>query len=337
MLRARGYRTGAFVGSVVLNPDRGLQQGFEEYRGVGPIGQDAAPRRQRRADAVVDDALRWIDTVTGSPQFMWVHLYDAHLPYNPPEPYASIYSHNPYIGEIAFADSQIGRLIQGLEDRRLLDRSVIVVSGDHGESLGERGERDHGVLIYENVLRVPLLIRAPALRPGRIREVVRLTDVMPTILDLLAVPAPTMDGVSLAPRMRGHAGDLDLEAYAESIYPERLGWSSLRALRVGRFKLIDAPRPELYNLSGILSKRRPVQRTAPTGRRDDRASGRAGRGRRLEYRGRRTARRARSSGAARGAGLRGGHPNEARIRSGALTGSEGPHPYSEAALTHAGQ
>jgi arylsulfatase A-like enzyme len=152
------------------------------------------------------------------------------------------------VGEIAFADRQIGRLLEALERRALLDRAIVIVAGDHGESLGERGERDHGIFVYENVLRVPLMVRTQALDPRRVGAVVRLTDVMPTVLDLLDVPAPPVDGVSLVDVMRGRRGDLDLESYSESRYPQRFGWSPLRALREGRFKLIDAPRPELYDL-----------------------------------------------------------------------------------------
>lgn len=246
-LVVHGFRTGAFVGSVVLDPARGLNKGFEEYRNLdGPNGQ--TPSLQRRADQVIDGAISWLNTVAGSRFFMWAHLYDAHRPYDPPEPYASIYGHNPYVGEIAFADSQIGRLLGALEQRALLARTIVIVAGDHGESLGERGERDHGIFIYQNVLRVPLMIRAPSLAPARVGEVVRLTDVMPTVLDLLGVPAPPVDGVSLVDLMRGRRRGLDLEAYSESLYPARLGLSPLRALRQGRFKLIDAPRPELYDL-----------------------------------------------------------------------------------------
>jgi arylsulfatase A-like enzyme len=175
-------------------------------------------------------------------------LYDPHRPYDPPGPYASIYGHDLYEGEIAFADSQIGRLLEVLEQRGLLHRTIVIVASDHGESLGERGERDHGVFIYENVLGVPLIVRARTLEPRRVGEVVRLTDVMPTVLDLLDVPAPPVDGVSVVELMRGRGRDLRLEAYSESLYPARLGWSPLRALRDGRFKLIDAPRPELYDL-----------------------------------------------------------------------------------------
>lgn len=247
-LHARGFRTGAFVGSVVLDPDRGLRQGFEEYRGIDGDPAPTSHRVQRRADRVVTDAIQWLDTIAGSRFLLWAHLYDPHRPYDPPEPFASIYAHNPYVGEIAFADAQIGRLFEALKRRALLDRTIVVVAGDHGESLGERGERDHGVFIYENVLRVPLMIRAPSVAPHRVGEVVRLTDVMPTILDLAGVAVPQVDGISLVELMRGRRHGLSLEAYSESLYPERLGCSPLRAVRDGRFKLIDAPRPELYDL-----------------------------------------------------------------------------------------
>jgi arylsulfatase A-like enzyme len=248
-LLSRGFRTGAFVGSIVLNPDRGLQRGFEVYHGVTGGPPDTPQGRQRRADAVTDDALQWLDTVGDAPFFLWAHFYDAHRPYDPPEPFASTYGHDPYLGEIAFADAQIGRLLEALESRHLLNRTVVVVAGDHGESLGEHGERDHGVFVYESVLRVPLIIRAPSMRATRVGSAVRLIDVMPTVLDLLHVPAPPIDGVSTVDLMTGRRTDLKLPIYAESLYPERLGWSGLRALREGQFKFIDAPRPELYDLA----------------------------------------------------------------------------------------
>jgi arylsulfatase A-like enzyme len=249
-LLSQGFKTGAFVGSAVLDPDRGLKQGFEIYRGV-PDGQRNSPAsRQRRGDAVVDDALAWLDTVGESRFFLWAHLYDPHRPYDPPEPYATKYGHDLYLGEIASADAQIGRLLAALEMRRLLDRTVIVVAADHGESLGEHGERDHGVFVYQSVIRVPLIIRAPAIKATRVGAAVRLVDVMPTVLDLLQAqkPAGAVDGVSAVDLMTGRREDLKLQVYAESLYPERLGWSGLRSVRDGRFKFIDAPRPELYDV-----------------------------------------------------------------------------------------
>jgi len=250
-LHALDFRTGAFVGSVVLRPDRGLAQGFDVYSGVGSrrdrpgTVEDGA--RQRRGDEVMTDALRWLDDVGDARFLLWAHLYDAHRPYDPPEPYKSRYA-DPYVGEIAFADAQIGRVLDALDARDLMNRTIVIVAGDHGESLGDHGEQDHGVFIYESVLRVPLIIRMPSISPKRVASVVRLTDVIPTVLDLLGAPAPTMDGMSLRDLLTGSRRDLDLEAYSESEYPRRLGWSVLRALRAGRFKLIDAPRPELYDL-----------------------------------------------------------------------------------------
>ena len=248
-LLSKGFRTGAFVGSAVLNPDRGLKQGFEVYRGVPDDLPDTPASRQRRGDAVVDDALEWLDTVGESQFFLWAHLYDPHRPYNPPEPYATKYGHDLYLAEIASADAQIGRLLAALERRSLLDRTVVVVAGDHGESLGDHGERDHGVFVYQSVIRVPLIIRAPAMKPTRVGAAVRLIDVMPTVLDLLQTPAVAVDGVSTVDLMTGRRDDLKLQVYAESLYPERLGWSGLRSLRDGHLKFIDAPRPELYDLA----------------------------------------------------------------------------------------
>jgi arylsulfatase A-like enzyme len=278
ILHGQGFRTAAFVGSVVLDPDRGLKQGFDEYTAVpqttlkgratgtngratgtrgGAASMVAAETRQRRADEVIDDATSWLarrslgeggqDGINGSRFFLWAHLNDPHRPYDPPEPFRSRYF-DPYIGEIAFADSQIGRLLDALERHRLLDRTIVVVAGDHGESLGEHGERDHGIFVYESVLRVPLIIRGPGFEPRRVGDAVRLVDVMPTVLDLLDLPGPAVDGVSLVDVMRGKRRGVDLEVFAESMYPLRFGWSPLRALRDGRFKLIDAPRPELYDL-----------------------------------------------------------------------------------------
>ena len=197
---------------------------------------------------MVSEAIEWLGGVGESPFFLWTHLYDAHRPYDPPEPFRSRHS-DPYVGEIAFMDAQIGRLLDALEARGRLDRTIIVVVGDHGESLGEHGEDDHGIFVYESVLRVPLIGRAPGIAPRRVGAVVRLPDVMPTILALgSSAPAPGLDGVSLLPLLTGQLTDLGLEAYAESEYPERMGWSPLRSLSDGRYKVIDAPRPELYDL-----------------------------------------------------------------------------------------
>jgi arylsulfatase A-like enzyme len=247
ILRGEGFRTGAFVGSAILDADRGLSQGFDMYRGAVSVDRKATHILQRSGDEVVTDATRWLDEVGSSPFLLWVHLYDAHRPYDPPEPYRSHYA-DAYVGELLFVDAQIGRLLAALEQRRILNRTIVVAVADHGESRGEHGERDHGIFVYDNVLRVPLIIRSPVLPPRRVADQVRLTDIMSTVLDMLGLAAPPADGVSLVDLMMGAPEHLDLDAYAESLYPQRFGWSPLRALSDGRFKVIDAPRPELYDL-----------------------------------------------------------------------------------------
>ena len=248
LLRARGYRTSAFVGSTVLQADRGLARGFDVYSDGAPADRWTPRRPDRPADAVIDEAVEWLGRNHGSPLFMWVHLNDAHAPYEPPEPYQSLYPHDPYAGEIAFADSQLGRLLDALEARGLLNRSAIIVAGDHGESLGEHGENEHGMFVYQSVVRVPLIVRVPGIRARRVSALARLVDVMPTATELAGMEATRVDGVSLLPLLTGAAKSLKIDAYSESLYPARFGWSPVRALRDERFKLIDAPRPELYDL-----------------------------------------------------------------------------------------
>ena len=261
-LKARGYATGGFVAAYVLDSKWGIAQGFDTYFDDFDLAKYkvfSMGAIQRPGNEVVDKALPWIDQQLGQqsnkPFFAWVHLYDAHAPYNPPEPFRGRYPGNPYQGEISFADSQVGRVVQFLRDRDLFDRTVIVVIGDHGESLNDHGEEGHGFFIYESVVHVPMIVRAPdraSMKNRHVTDSVRSVDVMPTVLDLLGVPAPAgaaMDGVSVTPLMTGARQDMGLEAYAEAVYPlHHFGWSDLRALRQGRYKLIAAPRPELYDL-----------------------------------------------------------------------------------------
>jgi arylsulfatase A-like enzyme len=249
-LRAAGYRTAAFVGSIVLDGERGLRQGFDVY---DDVNHGFGGRRLRRpANEVVDAALGWLAPVLqsadASPFFLWVHLYDAHAPHQLPAQSGASVSGDSYADAIAFMDSQIGRLVQALEDRQALHRTAIVVAADHGESLGEHGERGHGIFVYESALRVPLIVRWPGVEPRRVPDLVQLIDVAPTILALEGLEAPPMDGVSLAPALSGRPAGART-AYAESVFPIRYGWSPLRTVRDTRFKLIEAPRPELYDLA----------------------------------------------------------------------------------------
>jgi arylsulfatase A-like enzyme len=206
-------------------------------------------RNRRRADAVVADALQWLDAVGDARFFAWVHFYDAHAPYESPDPYRSAHR-DRYDASIAFIDAQVGELLKSLERRRLMDRTVFVIVGDHGESLGDHGERTHGLFVYESVLHVPLLIRAPrgGFHGRRVSGLTRSVDVMPTALELLGLHYHgRIDGESLLPLVAGTKSDR--RAFAENLYPAvRFGWSPVRTLRSGSLKIIETARPELYDL-----------------------------------------------------------------------------------------
>src|SRR5919112_1324859 len=181
VLKARGYRTGAFVGAYVLDSKWGVNQGFDTYFDEFDLSQVRAVSLsaiQRPANEVVDKALPWIDESKASPFFAWIHLYDAHSPYRPPEPFASRYKEHPYNGEIAFTDSQVGRVVSLLQSRGLYDRTLVVVMGDHGESLGDHGEAAHGFFVYNSVTHVPFVIRAPfaATKQRKVADPVRSVD-----------------------------------------------------------------------------------------------------------------------------------------------------------------
>ena len=190
VLKGHGYRTGAFVGAYVLDAKWGINQGFDTYFDDFDLSKYKAISLgaiQRPGNEVIDHGLQWLDRIGAKPPgrfFAWMHLYDPHAPYEPPEPYRSMYPDRPYIGEIAFADAQVGRVLSYLETHALLDRTIVVVMGDHGESLGDHGEATHGFFVYESVAHVPLIIRAPfsaTLGGRRVADVVRSVDVMPTV------------------------------------------------------------------------------------------------------------------------------------------------------------
>src|SRR5215471_6406233 len=225
-LKKRGFATGAVVGAFVLDGKWGLNQGFDSYiddfdlsKMTGGFGI----RDVKRTGAdVVDRALPWLEKVKDRRFFAWLHFYDAHSPYESPEPFKSRYRTHPYSGAIAYVDSQVARVIGFLEQHQLLDRTVIAVVGDHGEGLNQHQEGTHGFFIYQSTARVPFFIRAPfQLTHGRrVPDPVRTVDLFPTALDLLGIPAPKgIAGVSLVPLMTGARPRLDLEVYAEALYP----------------------------------------------------------------------------------------------------------------------
>ena len=244
ILHDRGFQTAAFVGSVVLSADRGLSRGFDVYDDGREHG---VPPPRRTGSEVVDSARAWIDRLDDKPFFLWVHLYDVHAPQALPVEFRRAYG-DRYEGGIAYIDEQIGRLLDALGRRHRLANTVIVVAGDHGESLGEHGEKEHGIFLYESTLHVPLVLCAPDVAATRVAGVTSLVDIFPTVLRLLGVAVPTpRDGVSLVPALTG--GPLPERAiYAESMYAGHFGWEHLRMIRHGSFKFIDASKPELYDL-----------------------------------------------------------------------------------------
>ena len=260
--RQTGYRTAAFVSGFPLDRRFGFDRGFDTYDDHLPKGNDRrrTPYVERFADATTDAALRWLATPspTGSASrwFLWVHYYDPHAPYEPPGDLAERYRQAPYDGEIAFVDRQLARLLHALEVANETARTVVIVTADHGESLGEHGEGTHGVFVYDATLRVPWVMAGPQIPAGQVsRTVARSIDVLPTLADYAGLPRLSdVDGRSLRPAADGHEM-ADAPSYAESLYPElELGWAPLYAWRVGGLKFIKAPRPELYDLASDASE-----------------------------------------------------------------------------------
>ena len=277
-----GYATAAFVSAFVLDSSWGLKRGFETYddrfdprqfetRNPGNI--------QRRAGETVDHLLAWLHRpeaqgASAKPFFVWLHLYDPHSPYDPPEPFHTRYAGHLYDGEIAYADSQLGRLFNDLRKAGLYDRALIVLLSDHGESLGEHGEDEHGFFVYLSTLRVPLIIKAPrgtAGAPRVVRTPVGTIDVAPTLLDLVHLRDPLnrqFQGRSLASLVLGQSGPPETSVYSETYYPhDSFGWSALRALSTARYAYIDAPRRELYDLAHDPAEKHNLyaERTAEAG------------------------------------------------------------------------
>jgi arylsulfatase A-like enzyme/Flp pilus assembly protein TadD len=257
VLKKAGFATGAFVSSIVLDSSAGFDRGFDVYADDFESASEEVRflnTVQKRGDVTTAEALRWLEKSAAGGQrlFLWLHLYDPHDPYEPPEPFASRFADRPYDGEIAYADELVGRLDGALERLGLRDGTALVVTSDHGEGLGEHGETLHGFFAYQTTLAVPFLVRGPGVRPGtRLAHTVRLVDVFPTALDLLGVPAPdgARPGRSLAAALAGGPEAGEPVVYAESLVPLlHFGWSDLRVLREGRFKYIQAPRAELYDL-----------------------------------------------------------------------------------------
>jgi arylsulfatase A-like enzyme/uncharacterized protein HemY len=253
--KAKGYDTAAFVAAYVLDSKWGLNQGFDTYFDkfdLSRFEKISLGEVQRPANEVIDEALGWLEKKKAGKFFAWIHLYDPHTPYAPPEPFKSEYPHSPYLGEIAYTDTQLARLWDFLDRNGLRDNLFLVFAADHGESLGEHQESTHGFFVYQAALHVPLIIATPfpELQGVTSAETVGLIDVMPTVLEMAGIPVPAeVQGKSLVPSFFRPGAAADRLAYSETFYPRyHYGWSDLQSVQDGRFKLILAPVPELYDL-----------------------------------------------------------------------------------------
>jgi arylsulfatase A-like enzyme/Flp pilus assembly protein TadD len=266
LLRARGYATAAFVGSLILDPRGALAPGFDRGFDTYDAGfrirrgrEDRYQTMERRAEAVVGRARQWLEAQKAGPFLLWVHLYDAHDPYEAPAPFGRRHAAAPYDGEIAYVDAQVGRLVDVLRARSLYDDTVLAVLSDHGEALGEHGETTHGVFLYDATIQVPLLLKLPGGRLAGRRAKVRagLVDLAPTVLQAAGAPVPAaMQGESLLAWIEAPSPP-ERPAYAETDYPRRaFGWSPLASWRAERLLFVQAPRRELYDLAADPAARR---------------------------------------------------------------------------------
>jgi arylsulfatase A-like enzyme/Flp pilus assembly protein TadD len=256
LLLQRSYHTAAFIGAVILDSKTlapGLDRGFDFYDNFPEHSNTKSRwgRVERRGMDVVERAEAWLSAHPEGPHFVWVHLYDPHDPYEPPAPYSQIYKGHLYDGEIAYADSALANFIAFLKKHGWYENSVIIVTGDHGEGLGDHHEETHGIFLYDSTTHVPLILKLPREAASKVKVVdaqVRTTDILPTVLDLVGAPAPKrLDGESLKPYFAG-ADVAPRIAFGETDYPLRFGWAPLRSVRADGLKFIEAPRPEFYDL-----------------------------------------------------------------------------------------
>ncbi|PWB68232.1 MAG: hypothetical protein C3F15_16775 [Holophagae bacterium] len=274
LLGKGGWATGGFVSAFVLDHRWGIGRGFDHYfddfdlRGMGTASTANIGSVQRDGAETVQAAVSWLDDRPADrPFFIWLHLYDPHEPYTPKEPFKSRYPGRLYDGEVAYTDSLVGDFRHALDERGLLDDSLVIITTDHGEGLDDHGETFHGFFVYDSTIHVALIVRPPAGdSAGRVVDrAVSHVDLLPTILDLVSLPVPeNVHGRSLAPLIAGQDVTWDRPVYSESLYPMlHYGWAPLRALRTDRFKLIDVPRQELYDISQDPGENRNLDAVEP--------------------------------------------------------------------------
>ena len=275
ILHSQGYSTGAFVSSIILDPKNGFASGFE--RGFdrydagfhrNKTGEKREASMQHRGDVTLSRTLEWLGQQHNKPFFLWFHLWDAHDPYNPPEPYKTRFAGSPYNACVAYVDSTVGKLFDYLRKQGLYENALIAVAADHGESLGEHGEQTHSIFLYDSTIHVPLILKLPGNRSAgqRVAATASLADLAPTILEAIgSTPPAAMQGRSLL-SLVGNPNPPDRPTMAVGDHSERsFGWSALVALRVGQRMYVRAPRPELYDLAvdpgedtNVYAKNRPA-------------------------------------------------------------------------------
>jgi arylsulfatase A-like enzyme/Tfp pilus assembly protein PilF len=254
-LKANGYDTAAIVSSYVLDRSWGLDRGFDLYYDVfqGSSFLENDPGLvERKAGASVDQALKWLRTPRRKPFFLWLHLYDPHSGYDPPEPFHTRFADSLYDGEIAYADSQLARVMSYLKKQGFYDRMLIVFASDHGESLGDHGEKEHGFFVYHSTLHVPLVVKPPVggrVRPHHETAPVQIMAIAPTILGALGLKDPIEKQFETASLLAEKSSATDPPVYSESFYSfSSFGWAPLRTINTSSFQYIEAPKPELYDL-----------------------------------------------------------------------------------------
>lgn len=273
IFKRRGYSTAAFVSAFVLDSMWGLDRGFDLYDDeFGPAAYKVIQRQslERPAEKTIDRALAWLGGSAREPFFLWVHLYDPHAPYNPPEPFRSRFREHPYDGEIAYADQQLGRLMEALKARHSYDRSLIVLTSDHGEAFGEHQEHQHGFFIYNPTILVPLIVKFPQGLPTphkTVTPVVNTVDIAPTLVQSAGLPAGdsrSFQGKSLLTLIERGSEQAGRYGYSESLYPRNaFGWHALYGIHTDRFHYIYAPREELYAVDDDPDERRNLSLEKP--------------------------------------------------------------------------
>lgn len=254
VLRGRGFATAAFIGGYVLHGKWGLNQGFDAYEDRFDPGRagDLTMQTSKSAGTVLAEARAWLEQHGERRFFTWIHLYDPHFPYEPPAPFDRQCAGDPYRGEVEYTDAELGRFFAYLKGKGWYDRTLVVVTSDHGEGLNEHGEQKHGYFLYQTTIHVPLIVRAPRPLAARsVRQTVQLIDVAPTVLDLLRISAPARwQGKSMGRLLAGKEDARFGTAYSETWYPRlHYGWANLRTFISDRTKYIYAPRDELYDLA----------------------------------------------------------------------------------------